>query len=203
MDDWSRGLQHRGVFVEGLVEDLDHTWSLTGRQEGQVMAPAAHQRCLPALTRRTTSLRMTRKWRYNDNNYCHWQKQATMHIFHCQIHVHCIAKYMYFCHVYSMYIPCGMYMECTNTCTFAKYIPCTFHVQCTWNVHGMYMQEFVFNLLQTSPKIYWNMGQINQDNTPFSIVETKTLDCQFGPRYYNPPSSVCHAWPVQRRPTQP
>ena len=46
------------------------------------------------------------------------------------------------------------------------------------------MQEFVFNLLQTSPKIYWSMGQINRDNSPFSIVETKTLDCQFGPRYY-------------------
>ena len=24
MDDWSRGLQHRGVFKEGWVEDLDH-----------------------------------------------------------------------------------------------------------------------------------------------------------------------------------
>ena len=48
------------------------------------------------------------------------------------------------------------------------------------------MQEFVFNLLQTSPKIYWSMGQVNRDtcNTPFSIVEMKTLDCQFGPRYY-------------------
>ena len=35
------------------------------------------------------------------------------------------------------------------------------------------------------------MGQMNHNNTPFSIVETKTLDCQFGPRYYKemPPKS--------------
>ena len=32
---------------------------------------------------------------------------------------------------------------------------------------------------------------MNRDDTPFSIVETKTLDCQFGPRYYKeaPPKS--------------
>jgi len=32
---------------------------------------------------------------------------------------------------------------------------------------------------------------MNRDDTPFSIVETKTPDCQFGPRYYKeaPPKS--------------
>ena len=32
---------------------------------------------------------------------------------------------------------------------------------------------------------------MNREGTPFSIVETKTLDCQFGPRYYKekPPKS--------------
>ena len=32
---------------------------------------------------------------------------------------------------------------------------------------------------------------MNRDDTPFSIVETKTLDCLFGPRYYKeaPPKS--------------
>ena len=34
------------------------------------------------------------------------------------------------------------------------------------------------------PRLYWSYGKIEFDNTPFSIAETKRMECQFGPHYY-------------------
>ena len=36
---------------------------------------------------------------------------------------------------------------------------------------------------QTLPKVFWNNRKM-VSNTPFSIVENKRLDCQFGHHYY-------------------
>ena len=36
---------------------------------------------------------------------------------------------------------------------------------------------------QTLPKVFWNNGKM-VSNTPFSIVENRRLDCQFGHHYY-------------------
>lgn len=34
------------------------------------------------------------------------------------------------------------------------------------------------------PKLFWSFRNIDYKNMPFCIVETRQLDCQFGPRYY-------------------
>ena len=36
--------------------------------------------------------------------------------------------------------------------------------------------------LQT-PKLFWNHGQMQINNIPFNITESKKLECQFGPHY--------------------
>ena len=38
--------------------------------------------------------------------------------------------------------------------------------------------------LQVTAKIFWNQGQMLIANTPFSIIESRRLECQFGPHYY-------------------
>lgn len=36
----------------------------------------------------------------------------------------------------------------------------------------------------TLPKLFWRKGEMEYNRTPFCIVETKQMDCQFGPHYY-------------------
>ena len=43
----------------------------------------------------------------------------------------------------------------------------------------------MFYFPQRIPKLFWKYGGMEKNNTPFSIVETKQLDCHFGPHYYH------------------
>ena len=45
------------------------------------------------------------------------------------------------------------------------------------------MHTHHYTQTQTLPKVFWNNGKM-VSNTPFSIVENKRLDCQFGHHYY-------------------
>ena len=59
MEDWSKGLQHRGVFFEGWVEDLDQV--LESHRKATVTSYGTHRssKQLPAATKRMISHRMT------------------------------------------------------------------------------------------------------------------------------------------------
>ena len=42
----------------------------------------------------------------------------------------------------------------------------------------------MFYFPQRIAKLFWKNGGMEKNNIPFSIVETKQLDCHFGPHYY-------------------
>ena len=51
----------------------------------------------------------------------------------------------------------------------------------TYNIHTLTQTHT--SLYTDTPKIFWKNGKMVSD-TPFSIVENKRLDCQFGHHYY-------------------
>ena len=46
------------------------------------------------------------------------------------------------------------------------------------------VHTYTHNTLATA-KILWRLGGLQFNNTPFSIVESRRLECQFGPHYYH------------------
>ncbi len=58
------------------------------------------------------------------------------------------------------------------------------HTQCR-TVRNRTYTVSLYNYNQVIPKLFWSKGKMAISTpTPFSIVETRTLDCQFGPHYY-------------------
>lgn len=54
-----------------------------------------------------------------------------------------------------------------------------------FKTYTLYIQlQCTSHVLQGIAKLLWSQGHLQLDNTPFAIVETRRLDCQFGQRYY-------------------